>query len=361
MSRPANFTFKGAPPYDDLTMLQGRFFLELNPNQILLCEGPWIPSTGEDPWEIAILPFKPLTTNSPRFLNAKRSTIVSREDLSQCANGKRPQNLDFSSSNREIFTKSFEKLKNLIQTTTLLKGVPWAFQTAPAKQSYHFWESLLGRTESLPQGLNLYGAELVGESILGASPEWLFRISAGAMELETVALAGTRWPDQNRSEAIEKKDAFEHELVVNEICSKLKSFGEVIIGEKSWVKAASVEHLKTTIKLKATQKLDPVTMLSLLHPTPAVGVFPHTPEGDQWLYELPFHEERKDFAAPWVVHNRQDGRAWALVGIRQIRLRENDIMIPAGCGVVSDSVEEVEWSEIQEKIQSVKKGWGLLE
>ncbi len=58
-----------------------------------------------------------------------------------------------------------------------------------------------------------------------------------------------------------------------------------------------------------------------------------------------------------VTH--RDGRAWAMVALRQIRLRENEIFIPAGCGVVAESVEEVEWKEIQEKINSVKKVWGL--
>jgi isochorismate synthase EntC len=47
------------------------------------------------------------------------------------------------------------------------------------------------------------------------------------------------------------------------------------------------------------------------------------------------------------------------VGIRQLRLSEHELWIPAGCGVVQDSDEEVEWREIEQKILSVKKGWGL--
>lgn len=342
-------------------MLEGRFFLELSPDEILLCEGPFQPSSESEglPWEIAILPFKPLSSNSPRFLNAKRSQIVRREHLSQCANKKGPKNLIFTPSNRTLFTQSFEALKKLIHDGKAIKGVPWAYQSASYEKARFVFDKLLERAPSLPASLVLYGAELKDESVLGASPEWLFRISQRGQTLETLALAGTRWPGQERLAQIENKDAFEHELVVKEIVGRLAPFGQVELGERVWVKAASVEHLKTPITLKSEKVLDPVEMLSLLHPTPAVGVFPRTQEAEKWLYELPFHEERADFAAPWVVRNTKDHRAWALVGIRQVRLKENSIMIPAGCGVVSDSVEEVEWQEIQEKIKSVKKGWGL--
>lgn len=342
-------------------MLEGRFFLELSPDEILLCEGPFEPSSESEgfQWEIAIMPFKPLSSNSPRFLNAKRSQIVRREHLSQCANEKGPQNLIFTPSNRTFFTQSFAALKKLIQEGLVMKGVPWAYQSAIYENASSLFDNLLKRAPGLPASLVLYGAELSDESVLGASPEWLFRISEQGKTLETLALAGTRWPGQERLAQIENKDAFEHELVVKQICERLEPLGVVSLGERSWIKAASVEHLKTPITLKSKTVLDPVQMLSLLHPTPAVGVFPRTPEAEKWLYELPYHEERADFAAPWVVRNTQDHRAWALVGIRQVRLKKNSIMIPAGCGVVSDSVEEVEWQEIQEKIKSVKKGWGL--
>jgi len=181
-------------------MLEGRFFLELSPDEILLCEGPFEPSGSSDsPWEIAILPFKPVSLNSPRFLNAKRSQIVRREDLSQCAKGKAPQNLIFTPSERALFTKSFASLKGLMDQGLALKGVPWAYQSAPLKEAGTFFESLLARIPNIPPSLALYGAQMREVSVLGASPEWLFRISEEGKVLETVALAGTRWPGDRKS------------------------------------------------------------------------------------------------------------------------------------------------------------------
>jgi menaquinone-specific isochorismate synthase len=239
------------------------------------------------------------------------------------------------------------------------KGVPWAYQTATFPTAIDQWENLLSRASSLSPDLALYGAELETESVLGATPEWLFRIEAGGRVLHTMALAGTRWPGQERNHVQEKKDAREHELVVNDIQERLSVFGEVTAGKREWFKAGSVEHLRTPIELKAHSVLYAAELLKILHPTPAVGVFPRTPEGQQWLYNLPGHETRADYAAPWVVRNRRDGRVWALVALRQMRLRADHIFIPAGCGVIADSVDEVEWNEIQQKIQSVKSGWGL--
>jgi menaquinone-specific isochorismate synthase len=339
-------------------MLKGRFIFELSPNQVLVAEGPWTPSTSGSEWEFAILPFKPLYTDSPRFLNAKRVRIFRREELSHSTIPKLTQPLDWETLPKSQFLSSFQSLKKLIMSGSTHKGVPWSAQRVSYANARHLWEGLLSRIHSVDAKLAIYGAELESESVIGATPEWLFKIEQGGMELTTMALAGTRWMGQIRDEEQEKKDAFEHELVVEDIKARLSEFGEVTLGNQEWIKAGSVEHLKTSISLKSKTKLSAIDVLNRLHPTPAVGVFPRSPEALDWLYGLPESEKRADFAAPWVVTHR-DGRAWAMVALRQIRLRDNEIFIPAGCGVVADSVEEVEWKEIQEKINSVKKVWGL--
>jgi len=342
-------------------MIAGRFFFEISPNQILLMEGPWSSSSQGAEWEIAILPFKPLKGVSPSFLNAERVSLVSREELTRGNSLNSVPHLEWSTSPRQDFQKSFQELQTLIRQGWAQKGVPWASQRANLPNARILWDSVLKHCTTLAQTLTLYGAEFPNESVLGATPEWLFRIEAGGKKLHTLALAGTRWPEQARPDSQEKKDAREHELVVEDIVQRLKPFGRVTLGERSWRAAGGVEHLHTPIELVSETTLDAVELLSVLHPTPAVGVFPRTPAALQWLAELPGHETRADFAAPWVVRHRGDGRAWALVALRQLRLRDDHVFIPAGCGVLADSVEEVEWKEIQEKIHSVKRAWGLTD
>ncbi|MBY0518448.1 MAG: chorismate-binding protein [Bacteriovoracaceae bacterium] len=340
-------------------MIEGRFIFEISPDRVLLCEGPWSLSSQEAEWEISIMPFKPLSLDSPRFLNAKRSRIIRREDLSQCGEGELPSTLSWTNSKREDFSQSFQQLQALITSNEAKKGVPWASQSAPYKGATLLWEKLLSQAPHLGRELVVYGAELENESVLGASPEWLFHIEAGGKTLHTMALAGTRWTNQERPDWQEKKDAQEHELVVEDIVEMLSPFGVVERGDRHWFTAGSVEHLRSSIRLVSKTKLDPSEILKVLHPTPAVGVFPRTEKAKNWLYSLPGFDERKDFAAPWVVHHRPSGEVWAIVALRQIRMRADHLFIPAGCGVIADSVEEVEWREIQEKINSVKKAWKL--
>lgn len=340
-------------------MIAGRFFFEISPDKILYMEGPWFPAPSEEEWEISIMPFKPLEGVSPSFLNAKLAKIITREELSQCGNSTSRLSLQWNVSNRSLFSTSFTKLQTLIAQKLAIKGVPWASQSAPLKEAPQYWDGLVQKSKNVSKSLHLYGAELKNESVVGATPEWLFRIEEGGKELHTLALAGTRWSGQERLAAQEKKDAREHQLVVDDIVEKLKPFGLVTVKDRTWINAGSVEHLHTPIHLVSKSVLDVQELLRVLHPTPAVGVFPRTKEALKWQNELPGHEQRADFAAPWVVRNRKDGRAWALVALRQIRLRPDHIFIPAGCGVIADSVEEVEWKEIQEKIQSVKEAWDL--
>jgi isochorismate synthase EntC len=338
-------------------MITGRFFLEISPDQLLVGEGPWTVAPEEAEWKIAIMPFKPLPGVSPSFLTASRWQIVNRAQLSAQGNASPLPTLKWTPSPRANFTRAFEGLQSLIKDHNIRKGVPFGWEQATFPNSQSLWKNLLFQVKNLPPHLHAYGAELANESVVGATPEWLFHMDSHT--LNTMAVAATRWKGQQRGSGIEDKEATEHQWVVDDIVSRLRSFGDVSLGERRWVSAGELEHLKTPITLHAHRPLIAEDMLALLHPTPAVGVFPRTPVAQKWLDTLPGHEIRADFAAPWVVKHR-DGRAFGLVALRQIRLRPDHVWIPAGCGVVATSQEEAEWKEIQQKIQSVKKNWALV-
>ncbi len=339
-------------------MVTGRFFLEISPDEILCGWGPWTPAPEGAEWKIAVLPFKPLGDIRPSFLGATRWEILSREDLARTGKPGVQTSLEWHSSSPALFNRAFQDLQGLIKQGLAHKGVPFAWAQAPCANAPLLWEGLVAQVGHLPAHLHAYGAQGDSEAVVGASPEWLFRIERGRRVLHTMALAATRWPGQERAANIDEKEHVEHRMVVDDIVARLRPFGEVITGATAWAPAGKIEHLKTAITLHATADLDPAEMVRLLHPTPAMGVFPRTPAAQHWLDTLPGHEIRADFAAPWVVEHR-DGRAWALVAIRQIRLRPDHLWIPAGCGVVAASEEEAEWNEIHAKIRTVKETWAL--
>lgn len=336
-------------------MLTGSFFLEIYPGQILWAEGPWRDSSGASDWEVAILPFQESTT---AFLQPTSWKILTRHELRHFGDQGMLPSLNWQMAPRADFRHSFDSLQTMIGQGFIKKGVPFTSQSASCLNPSKFWDVLIQRIPQLPMELNVYGAEFAEEKALGASPEWLFRIDQGGHILHTMAVAGTRWPEQARDKITLEKEQEEHAWVVADLTERLRPYGKVVTEATTWVKAGMLEHLKTPLRLEASQRLLAPEMLKLLHPTPAVGVFPRSPEGLKWLHQLPESEIRADFGAPWVVQHR-DGRAYALVALRQVRLRRDHMWIPAGCGVVQASDEEAEWDEIQTKILSVKKAWGL--
>jgi menaquinone-specific isochorismate synthase len=339
-------------------MVTGRFFLEISPGEILCGWGPWAAAPEGCEWKIAVLPFKPLGDIRPRFLGATRWEILTREQLARTGIPGVPPPLQWSSSPPADFSRAFQDLQHLIRRGQAHKGVPFAWSQAPCADAVRLWEGFVSLVANIPAHLLVYGAQGDDEAVIGASPEWLFRIEGDKRVLHTMAVAATRWPGQERAANIDEKEHVEHRLVVDDIVARLRPFGTVTTGATAWAPAGKLEHLKTAITLHAHTDLDAAKMLQVLHPTPAMGVFPRTAEAQNWLDTLPGHEIRADFAAPWVVEHR-DGRAWALVAIRQIRMRPDHLWIPAGCGVVAASEEEAEWNEIHAKIRTVKETWAL--
>ena len=63
------------------------------------------------------------------------------------------------------------------------------------------------------------------------------------------------------------------------------------------------------------------------------------------------------FGAPFGV--RHGGAFHAVVAIRFVSWKGNDVCLPSGCGVIEDSVFESEWQELRLKRDSVKELLGV--
>jgi menaquinone-specific isochorismate synthase len=96
-------------------------------------------------------------------------------------------------------------------------------------------------------------------------------------------------------------------------------------------------------------------VLGALHPTPAVGGYPRAGAlGDIRALE-PF--DRGWWAGPvgWIG---ADGAEFA-VGIRSGLVRGERLALFSGAGIVSGSVPEGEWAEIEQKIGDFTRMFGL--
>ncbi len=99
-------------------------------------------------------------------------------------------------------------------------------------------------------------------------------------------------------------------------------------------------------------------MVRRLHPTAALGVSPRTPAGERWLREADRGVKRRTYGAPFGVE-REDGRALALVAIRNVQWHHDQVRIGAGAGLLPESRMERELDELRVKRDQVKSLFGL--
>jgi menaquinone-specific isochorismate synthase len=182
----------------------------------------------------------------------------------------------------------------------------------------------------------------------GATPECLFTLRG--RRFQTMALAGTaRAVEQNGFEA-DAKEIREHELVVESLAAKLKALGDVRCSRREILNVGDLLHFITRFEVEIdAPEAEP--LIRLLHPTPAIGVVPATPQSlerlAEWRRQL---GAPRYFGAPFGV--KWDGGFHMVVAIRGVSWTGDDIFLPSGCGIVEASQLEREWREL-----ALKRAW----
>jgi menaquinone-specific isochorismate synthase len=209
------------------------------------------------------------------------------------------------------------------------------------------------RALSKTTGVTPYGYCYGDEGVVGATPELI--LAQKKSVFFTAAVAGTRHRDSPVSLLHSKKDLSEHQFVVDDLVSRLSTWGQVTVDCRQEVAAGDLVHLKTDIQLETQAEVSFFKVLEELHPTPALGAYPRE-SGLAWLKKQ--SGDRGGFGAPF---GRMDeyGESTAWVGIRQLSWSKSGSRIGSGCGIVADSDFEKEWQELQFKRQSVKNLLGL--
>jgi menaquinone-specific isochorismate synthase len=193
---------------------------------------------------------------------------------------------------------------------------------------------------------------------VGASPELLARREGDTVTCHplagTIALPAHVAPDDYQTWLLgSTKNLHEHAVLVDDLVQLLARHFEDIEADAtpSIVALRSVAHLGTWIR--ATSHIaapDALSVLSLLHPTAAVGGIPRRAAHDliSQLEETP----RGHYAGPlgWV-DAVGDGEWW--VGIRGVLVREASFEAWAGAGIVSESDPTAEREETRDKLSSV--------
>lgn len=245
------------------------------------------------------------------------------------------------------FEHFFNASKAAIISKIVDKIVPYTYLEANIHPNA---EEMLNHLMLNDQGLYIYGSWDEDSGFMGATPELLFDLKDNLLYVE--AVAGTA----KVPELLKAKEQMEHEWVVLDLKEKLKTLGQVSIKEQEIKPFHNLYHLLTPIEVQLDKIVSFDTIVSLLHPTPALGAYP--PEkGIPMLREWEEMLGRGIYGAPFGYQFEDESRAY--VAIRNIQWSEGKAKIYVGCGVTALSQYEQEWEEICLKAKSVRDLLGV--
>ena len=197
-----------------------------------------------------------------------------------------------------------------------------------------------------------------GQSFIGASPERLVRMHQ--REILTEALAGSAPRGRTASEDAafgagllrSEKDLREHAIVVDSLVRRLAELGVVpeVSSRPRLKQVSNVQHLHSPIMARADEALHVLDVVSVLHPTPAVGgTFREVACPHIRLLE-PF--ARGLYAGP-VGWADAKGEGEFLVAIRSALVDGSRARLFAGAGIVEGSVPGLELAETNLKFHAM--------
>jgi menaquinone-specific isochorismate synthase len=231
-----------------------------------------------------------------------------------------------------------------------------------AEDSFSPTEVLYRLREEQPKSF-LFAVQHGESCFLGASPERL--VKREGSELLSACLAGTTARGKTSLEDEElgnrllqdRKNRYEHQLVVDMIKNAMEQVCPVVDVPTDPVlyKMRDVQHLYTPVIGRASKETSLLSLVELLHPTPALGGFPR-----QKALEKIRQVEQVDrgwYGAPvgWIDY-KGDGEF--AVAIRSGLLEGKRASLFAGNGMVADSEPESEYRETQMKFKPMLSALG---
>uniref|UniRef100_UPI0040577869 anthranilate synthase component I n=1 Tax=Candidatus Electrothrix sp. TaxID=2170559 RepID=UPI0040577869 len=204
--------------------------------------------------------------------------------------------------------------------------------------------------------------------LIGSSPEILVRLEDGEIELRPIAGTRKRGATPQEDKALEEelladpKERAEHLMLVdlgrNDV-GRVAAGGSVATGDLLVVEQYShVMHIVSGVHGKLAQGKDQFDVLDACFPAGTVSGAPKI-RAMEIIDEL--EPARRGPYAGAVGYFGFSGNMDFCITIRTFIMKENDLWIQAGAGIVSDSVPEKEFEETVNKAQGLRRAVELAE
>lgn len=202
-----------------------------------------------------------------------------------------------------------------------------------------------------------YALQAAGSTLFGSTPELLVRVEGS--RFEAPALAGTMKRGRTSADDAVRREALlscpknrrEHRAVVEGIRHALADLPVEIqvAGRPDVVELPEALHLRTAIRGRSLAPLNPLSLATLLHPTPAVCGTPRA-TAHKLIRELEAHRGWYTGGIGWM-DSAGDGEL--CVVLRSAIADEHGLFVQAGAGIVDGSEAAAEWAETDLKMTAI--------
>ncbi len=264
-----------------------------------------------------------------------------------------------SNFTREEFEKVVEKAKEYIAQGDVIQVV----------LSQRLRRHYLGDSENIYRVLRylnpspyMYYLDFRDLKVIGSSPEVLVRVEG--RRIETRPIAGTRprgrTPEEDRKLEEEllrdEKERAEHLMLVdlarNDL-GRVSEIGSVRVEDFMRVERYShVMHIVSDVTGVLKEGLSALDVLKATFPAGTVSGAPKV-RAMQIIAEL--EKERRGIYAGSVGYVSFQGNMDMAIAIRTAILRDREVFVQAGAGIVADSIPEKEWEETLNKAKALMK------
>lgn len=195
-------------------------------------------------------------------------------------------------------------------------------------------------------------AENTEQAFIGSSPERLYQRQDRQFITEalagTVAVSDDEQETQRNAEWLlnDEKNIYENQLVVDDICQHLADcVSDIQVSQAEIKRLPNVQHLRRHIQATLKAEIKDSDCLPRIQPTAAVAGLPRHKA-------LPFITEHEGFERGWYAGTLGyllPHAAEFCVTLRSAQLKQNQITLYAGAGIVAASKAQAEWLEIERK------------
>ncbi|MEQ8233235.1 MAG: anthranilate synthase component I family protein, partial [Gammaproteobacteria bacterium] len=214
----------------------------------------------------------------------------------------------------------------------------------------------------------LYFFDLGDFHVVGSSPEILVRVEDGVVTTRPLAGTRPRGRTEEEDQRLERelladpKELAEHLMLIdlgrNDI-GRVAEIGSVKVTEKMVIERYShVMHISSTVEGRLRHDK---SALDALRATLPVGTLSGAPKirAIEIIDEL--EPVRRGVYGGAVGYLSWNGNMDTAIAIRTAVIKNDRLYIQAGCGVVADSVPELEWQETMNKGRAIFRAVAMAE